>query len=96
MAEAADRGRFVEGFSAAVFCNLVGLLVAVAMMSSVIGGSALGGFGIVQLLWLIPVWRSYRKQGKTENAKGVLLVVGITILLNAACWGSVRKYGISG
>jgi predicted lipid-binding transport protein (Tim44 family) len=64
MPEAADRGRFVEGFSAAVLGNLVGLLVAGAM-SPVIGGSALEGIGIVQLLWLIPVWRSYRKQGKT-------------------------------
>ena len=50
-------------------------------------GIMLKGFGLIQLIWMIPIWMLAKKYGGSETAKGVLIGIGITLLLSAACWG---------
>jgi hypothetical protein len=47
------------------------------------------GIGLIQLIWVIPMVRSYRKKGETETAKGMVIQAAIIGFLNAACWGVV-------
>jgi hypothetical protein len=54
-----------------------------------IGVILVGGFGLIQLFWLIPLWYRAKDRGETETAKGILLGTGITFLLSAACWGTL-------
>jgi hypothetical protein len=39
---------------------------------------------------------SFRKSGKSETAKGILIAATITFLLNAGCWGLVATSLSSG
>ena len=42
------------------------------------------GVGLLQLLYVIPLWRSLKTNGKTQTIKGVGIAACITALLNAA------------
>ena len=54
-----------------------------------IGLFVLGGIGVVQTAWIIPLWRYFRRMGETETVKGILIMASIIFLLNAGCWGLV-------
>ena len=90
MAETPDTGIMIRGLFIATLCNLVGIVLA---LSLIFKGefTFLGGFGILQFVWLLPLWFVFKKMGKTEDAKGALFVAGITILLNAACWAGMKS-----
>jgi hypothetical protein len=47
----------------------------------------LAGIGIVQCLWVIPAYVTYRNRGETETAKGILIAAGLVLLVNGSCWG---------
>jgi len=63
------------------------LTVGGMVVSGVFAWVPLWGIGIVQLLWMLPAWRIYRRRGQEETAKGILIVAGVVFLLNASCWG---------
>jgi hypothetical protein len=43
--------------------------------------------GLSQLVYLLPAWMILRRRGLSAHAKGVAIVMAVTFLLNAACWG---------
>ncbi|MEL7070061.1 MAG: hypothetical protein AAGN15_15595 [Cyanobacteria bacterium J06581_3] len=45
--------------------------------------------GIFQLFYAIPLYLRFKRRGRLEAAKGVLIGIGITVLLNATCFGSL-------
>ncbi len=45
--------------------------------------------GLIQLLWVIPMVRSFRRKGETETAKGMIIQAAVVAMLNATCWGAV-------
>jgi len=59
------------------------------LMVPVLGFALIGGIGIVQLIYVLPFYFSFKKQGKTDTAKGLVIAASMTALLNAACWGAV-------
>jgi hypothetical protein len=67
------------------------LYQAAITVAIVIGAIVLASFGIAQLAWNLPLYFHYSKQGNREAAKGVLLTIGITFLLSAACWGALMN-----
>ena len=79
-----DRGRFIEGFSAAAVFNVAALFIVGSFFTR--AGVPVGAMGIVQLAWIIPLWNSYRKKGKTEDAKGVVVAAVITFVLMHRAW----------
>jgi hypothetical protein len=82
-------GSVGTGFSVAALGNFGGFLLCLGLLTAGMG-YPLVGFGITQFLWLFPLWRHYRKEGETESAKGVILLAGISFLLNAACWTAMK------
>jgi len=44
----------------------------------------IGGIGVVQVGYVVPLWRLLRRKGKPRTGKGVLLAAGITVLMNIA------------
>jgi len=83
-----DQGSILNGFLVAAGWNAAAIALSVALMAAVIGIPLVMGFGLIQFAWLLPMWNRYKKAGKTESAKGVLIVAGISVLLSAACWNS--------
>ena len=41
-----------------------------------------GAVGVVQVGYVVPIWRLLRRKGKPRTGKGVLLAAGFTALLN--------------
>lgn len=41
-----------------------------------------GAIGLVQVGYVLPVWRLLRRKGKPRTANGLLLAAGLTTLLN--------------
>ena len=68
---------------------VVGFLTLVVLP---LGAALIGGIGIIQLIYVIPLYFSFRKKGKTETAKGLVIAASITALLNATCWGVFTKF----
>ena len=52
-----------------------------------LGVAMIGGIGIIQLIYVLPLYFSFKKQGQTETGKGLIIAASITALLNATCWG---------
>ena len=82
-------GSVGTGLLVAAMGNFGGFLLCPGLLAAGMG-YLLVGFGITQFLWLFPLWRHYRKEGATESAKGVSLLAGISFLLNAACWTTMK------
>ena len=59
------------------------------VMVPYVGIPLVGGVGIIQLIYVLPLYFSFRKEGKTATAKGLVIAASITALLNATCWGVV-------
>lgn len=38
--------------------------------------------GVVQIGYVVPIWRLLQRKGKPRSAKGVLLAAGLTALIN--------------
>jgi hypothetical protein len=49
----------------------------------------LGGAGIIQLIYVVPLYFYFKKKGRTETARGLVIAASLVILINAACWGLV-------
>jgi hypothetical protein len=86
-----DEGKIIWGLLICWGLNLLNLV-----LSFFLGGSAsnigvlfvlVGGIGLIQLLYVIPLYISFKKSGKTDTAKGMVIAASITALLNATCWG---------
>jgi hypothetical protein len=41
-----------------------------------------GAIGVLQVGYVVPIWRLLRRKGKPRTAKGFLLAAGITALMN--------------
>jgi hypothetical protein len=43
----------------------------------------IGAIGLVQVGYVVPLWRVLRRKGNPATASGILIAAGITALLNA-------------
>lgn len=44
----------------------------------------IGAIGVVQVGYVIPIWRLLMRTGKPRTAKGLLMAAGLTAILNVA------------
>jgi hypothetical protein len=56
-----------------------------------VGYTLIGGIGLVQVGYVIPIWRLLRRHGKLRTARGLLIAAGVTAALNLALVGLVLK-----
>jgi hypothetical protein len=89
-----SEGSILAGFGLAAAINLGAVVVGVITLAMVVGIFILLGIGLVQAAWIIPMVVTFRKSGKRETAKGVIIAAAITFLLNAGCWGLVATIGL--
>jgi len=86
-----DPGSIWQGIAIGGAWNVCALLASIIGIFILIGMAVIAGFGVVQYAWILPLYEKYRKRGETETAKGILIASGITVLLSAACWGSMIR-----
>ncbi|HEY3929053.1 MAG TPA: hypothetical protein VGL89_11805 [Candidatus Koribacter sp.] len=64
-------------------------LVGLALLTVGVGLIIIMPFALIQLAWTLPLFFSYRKQGKRGEAKGALISCAVNIVASIACWGIV-------
>ena len=47
-----------------------------------------GGIGVVEWLYVVPLYRLFKSRGKPNTAKGLIIAAGITALLNGLCFSA--------
>jgi hypothetical protein len=86
-----QRDEVGSGVAIAISCQaaliVAGVIVLIVANSleSLIAGILFAGWGVVQWLFLIPVYFMLRRKGRRLAAKGILIAGGIGFMLNAAC-----------
>ena len=66
--------------------TVVTLLAFIYRPISLISLFLLFGFGVTQLIYIIPAIVIARRKGRRELAKGLIIVAAIAFLLNASCF----------
>ena len=77
-----SRGHFWKGFGLGFLMQgfqILPLLVQPILM-------AIAGF--TQLVYIIPAIIHFKKRGETDTIKGLITAAALTLLGNAACWGT--------
>jgi hypothetical protein len=92
--EQAAKGSLWKGLLVAAGVNFAALLVAVTTVAIGIGVILLVGFGLLQILWLLPFYLQYKRKGESNICKGILLGAGITVLLSATCFANLNLTGM--
>ncbi|HEY1940294.1 MAG TPA: hypothetical protein VGJ33_20370 [Candidatus Angelobacter sp.] len=91
-----DKGSIVAGLAICWLLNLaqlgVGWLLLVADVRMLPAYYVLiGAIGLVQVGYVIPIWRLLRRRGKAKAAKGLLLAASVTAVINVVvAWAIFR------
>ncbi|HEV7553722.1 MAG TPA: hypothetical protein VGP65_18715 [Candidatus Angelobacter sp.] len=83
-----DQGSIAAGMAICWLLNIaefgVGWLLLVADVRMLPAYYVLiGAIGLVQVGYVIPIWRLLRRKGKLQTARGMLIAATITALFNA-------------
>lgn len=94
-----NSGSIAKGFGIGVGLSLLqaGLIWLITMSGSeglgittaIIG---LGGFGIIQWIYMGPLYSYFRNNGMTETAKGLVIEAAIVSLINVGCWVTMAAH----
>jgi len=81
------KGSIAAGMAICWLLNIaqasIGLLLLVADVRMLPAYYVLiGAIGVVQVGYVVPIWRLLRRKGKPRTGKGVLLAAGLTALMN--------------
>ena len=82
-----DRGSILAGMAICWLLNIaqlgVGWLLLVADVRMLPAYYVLvGAIGLVQIGYVVPIWRLLRRKGKPRTANGLLLAAALTALMN--------------
>jgi heme/copper-type cytochrome/quinol oxidase subunit 3 len=86
-----DRGSVLAGMAICWLLNVaqlgIGWLLLVADVRMFPGYYVLvGAVGVVQVGYVVPIWRLLRRKAKPRTAKGLLLAAALTAFLNIMIW----------
>ncbi|HET9365551.1 MAG TPA: hypothetical protein VFP71_11145 [Candidatus Angelobacter sp.] len=81
------RGSIIAGWAICWLLNIaqlgIGWLVFVSDERMLPAGYVLiGAIGLVQVGYVVPIWRLLRRKGKRRTAKGLLIAAAVTAVLN--------------
>lgn len=81
------RGSIIAGWAICWLLNItqlcIGWLVFVSDERMLPAGYVLvGAIGLVQVGYVVPIWRLLRRSGKPRTAKGLLIAAAVTAVLN--------------
>jgi hypothetical protein len=82
-----DRGSIAAGMAICWLLNIAqlgigGLLLVADVRMLPAYYVLIGAIGVVQVGYVIPIWRLLRRRGKPRTGKGMLLAAGLTALIN--------------
>src|ERR1700761_8293368 len=93
------QGRTITGFAICWLLNIaqlgIGWLLLVAderLLSTVY--VLIGAIGLVQLGYVVPIWRLLVLKGKPRTAKGILIAAGITATLNVVVAAMLANFNV--
>lgn len=95
------KGSFIAGLAICWLLNVtqlgIGWLLLVADVRMLPAYYVLmGAIGVVQVGYVVPIWRLLLRKGKPRAAKGLLIAAGITALLNVAVvWSAISRLRLS-
>lgn len=94
-------GTITWGFGITVLLNVLQGMLLWLILSNAKGDAAtktfnygLGGWGVLQLVYVVPFYLYMRKKEKA-TAKGIIIAASLVLLLNATCWGFLVSGGKS-
>lgn len=86
-----SRGSIWKGLGLTLLFNVLAGAVLLFALATVLANEwvvyLMMYMGLTQLIYMIPAILSCRRRGANETAKGMIIGVSITFLLNAACSG---------
>ena len=91
-----NQGSVGWGFLLGVLLNLLqGALFWLVLSKSTSSGITLlvvglGGWGVIQLVYIVPIYFYLRHRNKAATAKGLVIAGSIVLLINVGCWVVVR------
>jgi hypothetical protein len=77
----------LNGFLISSAISAGAALLGLALLTVGIGALIIMPYALVQLAWTLPLFFSYRKQGKRGESQGALLSCALNVVLSVACWG---------
>lgn len=84
---------FILNVAMLLLLPLAGLrLLSVALPLSDFLFSALFAIGLTQLFYLAPLYLYFRRTGRNDTAKGLMIIASITALMNILGWGIVSSF----
>ena len=93
------QGSTITGFAICWLLNIaqlgIGWLLLVAderLLSTVY--VLIGAIGLVQLGYVVPIWRLLVLKGKPRTAKGILIAAGITATLNVVVAAMLANFNV--
>ena len=88
-ARAWNRNTVGAGVLTVVLWNLGHLLAGGLTFAAGIGAVALALFGVVELLYVVPLAVAASRAGQHARKKGIIIAGSLGLLLTATCWGLV-------
>lgn len=91
-------GSVAQGIVITVALNLLQVVLIGLISSQFAGGGGsereltifvvgLSCAGLIQLIYIVPLYFYFKRKEKTETAKGLVIAASVVILINVACWG---------
>ena len=93
------QGSIVLGMLLCWLLNLVQIGIAILLLAAADRYIAsvyvlLAGLGLLQIAYVVPLYRLLRRKGKPRAATGLIIAASITALLNVACdWAAFGRFG---
>jgi len=90
------RGSIIAGWAICWLLNIaqlcIGWLVFISDERMLPAGYVLvGAIGLVQVGYVVPIWRLLRRNGKPRTAQGLLLAALVTVAINLAFVGLMLR-----
>lgn len=81
------KGSIIAGWAICWLLNIAQLCIGWLMFVSdermlPVGYVLIGAIGLVQVGYVVPIWRLLRRKGKPRTAKGLLIAAAVTAVLN--------------
>lgn len=85
----AKQGSVIKGMFICWGLNLLTLAFGLLLFVTLVGPIVLiGGIGLVQLLYVRPLYNSYKLKNEESTCQGLVIAASITALLNVGCWAA--------
>lgn len=85
----------IKGMLICWLLNFLTIVLGFVLISTLTGTVILvGGLGLVQLIYVSPLYIKFKRNNQADTAKGMIIAASVTALLNAGCCSFVHYHPI--